>query len=338
MGPDTSAYSGPMELQNLESEPLSKSYGNEDTSYDPGKHPISHGSKRSRFSGWRGGVLVAILIVLSVLLMNVILAIIAATSWHPVGRIATAFTGDCNKAAKTTTALHLLINLLSSLLLGASNYSMQRLVSPTRKEVDACHQRKKWLDIGIPSVRNLFSINKGRTLLWFLLACSSAPLHFLYDSLGLFIFEYLHSCSYNSVVFETIAANNVDLLVVAPEFFTDKSSWKLLRGTDPPLDATTDNFISQLQNLVLDDKYLDRSLFENLTESECEKRYSASFITQGGTCFAVPTDKFRTQLGLNASNTLLRADSSSGYLDIKSFDGVDATYSCKVYLHILKRD
>jgi len=177
--PGTSAYSGPIELQNLESEALSKSYDNEDTTYDPGNHPIHHRSKRSRFSGWRGGVLVAIIVVLSVLLLNVILVIIAASSWHPVDRIATAFTGDCNKAARTTTALHLLINLLSSLLLGASNYCMQRLVSPTRKEVDACHSRNIWLDIGMPSVRNLFSINKGRTALWFLLALSSAPLHFL---------------------------------------------------------------------------------------------------------------------------------------------------------------
>jgi hypothetical protein len=188
--PDTSAYSGPIELQNLESEALSKSYDNEDTSYDPGKHHIHHGGKRSRFSGWRGGVLVAIIVVLSVLLLNIILVIIAASSWHPVDRIATAFTGDCNKAARTTTALHLLINLLSSLLLGASNYCMQRLVSPTRKEVDACHSRNIWLDIGMPSVRNLFSINKGRTALWFLLALSSAPLHFLFVLLSYVIRTY----------------------------------------------------------------------------------------------------------------------------------------------------
>ena len=95
------------------------------------------------------------------------------------------------------------------------------------------------------------------------------------------------------------------------------------------MDSTTDNFITQLQNLVLNDKYLDRTLFENITESECSKRYAASFITQGGAGFAVPTEEFRTIVGLNASNTLLRADSRSGDLDIKSFDGIDAKYSCK---------
>lgn len=126
--------------------------------------------------------------------------------------------------------------------------------------------------------------------------------------------------------------------MVAPEFFTDKSSWRLPRGEDPPLDSTTDNFISQLQNLVLDDKYLDRTLFENITESECSKRYVASFITQGGAAFAVPTQEFRTIFGLNASNTLLRADSGSGNLDIKSFDGLDPKYSCKLLVYILKRD
>ena len=118
--------------------------------------------------------------------------------------------------------------------------------------------------------------------------------------------------------------------MVAPEFFTDKSSWKLLRGEDSPLDSTTDNFISQLQNLVLDGKYLDRTLFENITESECSKRYAASFITQGGAGFAVPTEDFRKIFGLNSSNTLLRADSRSGDLEIKSFNGVDIKYSCKL--------
>jgi hypothetical protein len=77
------------------------------------------------------------------------------------------------------TALHLLINLLSSLLLGASNYCMQRLVAPTRKEIDAVHAKRDWLDIGMPSVRNLPSINKGRTLLWVFLGLSSIPLHFV---------------------------------------------------------------------------------------------------------------------------------------------------------------
>jgi hypothetical protein len=114
-----------------------------------------------------------------VLLLNLVLAIIAATAWHRTQGIASVFIGDCDTASRFTTAFHLLINLLSSLLLGASNYTMQRLVAPTRSEINKAHAYKKWLDIGLPSVRNLPSISRSRMVLWALLGLSSAPLHFV---------------------------------------------------------------------------------------------------------------------------------------------------------------
>lgn len=217
-----------------EVEPLSRSYDREDTSYEPSKRSIQRATTwRTRFSGWRGGALVCIAIVSLVLLLNVVLAIITATAWATKEGVSTAYMGDCAVASRTTTALHLLINLLSSLLLGASNYCMQRLVAPTRKEIDEAHAKKKWLDIGVPSVRNLASISRGRLAIWVLLGVSSVPLHFVYgttlsnnDAHGLMV-----AFRYNSVVFETIAANQVKFLAVTPEFFTDKSSWSW-NGTD----------------------------------------------------------------------------------------------------------
>lgn len=136
-------------------------------------------SWRSHFSGWRGGVLSCITVSASVLILNLILLILAVTAWNPRNGIATSYTGDCETSGRLTTVTHLFINLLSSLLLGASNYCMQRLVAPTRKEVDKAHAKRKWLDIGIPSVRNLFHISRWRVVLWLLLAASSVPLHLL---------------------------------------------------------------------------------------------------------------------------------------------------------------
>jgi hypothetical protein len=138
-------------------------------------------SWRSHFSGWRGGVLFAIVISSLVLLINTLLAALATTSWkEEEGGVVTAFMGSCKTASRLTTVLHLIINILSSLLLAASNYCMQRLVAPTRQEIDAAHAKKKWLDIGKPSLRNLQHINGWRTSLWLLLALSSVPLHLLY--------------------------------------------------------------------------------------------------------------------------------------------------------------
>jgi hypothetical protein len=135
--------------------------------------------RRRRFSGWRGGVAIAIACSSFVLLVNIVCAIVLATSGSPSDGIATAYTGDCRVATRWSTGLHLLVNILGSLLLGASNYCMQRLVAPTRVEIDKAHANGKWLDIGIPSVRNLSAISRKRLTLWILLAASSIPLHFL---------------------------------------------------------------------------------------------------------------------------------------------------------------
>ncbi len=56
---------------------------------------------------------------------------------------------------------------------------MQRLSAPTRQEVDKAHGAGTWLDIGIPSVRNVRRISWERRNLWILLALSSLPLHLL---------------------------------------------------------------------------------------------------------------------------------------------------------------
>lgn len=161
--------------------PLSRSCDREDISYEPSKLSFQRATSwRSRFSGWRGGALACIAISTFVLVLNIVLAILTATTWTTTEGVSTAFMGDCTVAARTTTALHLLINLLSSLLLGASNYCMQRLVAPTRKEIDIAHLKKKWLDVGVPSVRNLVSISTRRLAIWLLLGLTSMPLHFLY--------------------------------------------------------------------------------------------------------------------------------------------------------------
>lgn len=131
-----------------------------------------------RFSGWRGGFVASITISALVLLLNVVLAA-AATQWRKINGIANIWEGDCTLTTRWMVAIHLIINLLSSMLLGASNYCMQRLVAPTRKEVDKAHNQKKWLDIGVPGVANLTSISKSRLVSWILLALSSIPLHFL---------------------------------------------------------------------------------------------------------------------------------------------------------------
>ena len=51
---------------------------------------------------------------------------------------------------------------------------MQVISSPTRKEVDLAHQRGRWLDVGIPSTRNLMGISWTRIVMWGILALSKS--------------------------------------------------------------------------------------------------------------------------------------------------------------------
>lgn len=70
-------------------------------------------------------------------------------------------------------------NALGTLLLSGSNYCMQVLCAPTRRELDQAHAQGRWLDIGVPSFRNLWRISPKRVVVWWVLGLSSIPLHLL---------------------------------------------------------------------------------------------------------------------------------------------------------------
>lgn len=115
-----------------------------------------------------------------VLVTNIALTAWAHARFGTHNGIGTIYLGSCAKAQRLDIWLHLLINVLSTLLLGASNFCMQLLVAPTRHEVDKAHEKSFWLDIGTPSVRNLRKIARVRVLTWLCLGFSSALLHLSY--------------------------------------------------------------------------------------------------------------------------------------------------------------
>lgn len=137
--------------------------------------------RKSRFHGWRMGVLFGCCMSFFVLCCNVALIVLGAIRKDGYNRegISTIIEGDEALVSRWNTALHVLINALSTLLLSTSNYTMQVLSSPTRDDVDAAHAKGRWLDIGLLSSRNLRSIPRRRAALWLALALSSIPLHLL---------------------------------------------------------------------------------------------------------------------------------------------------------------
>ncbi|KAJ5095258.1 hypothetical protein N7532_007549 [Penicillium argentinense] len=138
-----------------------------------------------------------------VFILNLIFIGIAAglASRYPDNRSfassAVIYRGNCGISKRWDIAMHLIINVLSTCILAASNYCMQTLVAPTRKEVDAYHAKWKCLDIGSASVKNLFAIGKGRLALWITLMFTATPFHLMY----------------NSIVFESLSTNEFGVMV-----------------------------------------------------------------------------------------------------------------------------
>jgi hypothetical protein len=143
-------------------------------SFDPdGQRP------KWEYTGWRAGGLKFSIIALVVLVTNFISLIWSVTNYTIEDGYSVLYSGNCATGRKISTALHLLINILSTTLLTASNYIMQCLSSPTREDLDRAHAGKEWADIGIPSWRNRRFVSPQKRMLWWLLGISSIPLHFL---------------------------------------------------------------------------------------------------------------------------------------------------------------
>lgn len=134
--------------------------------------------KRPQFvysEGWRFGAMSCAISTSVVFLVNLVATII----WAVKVKGGVLHEGDCDQAKRINLGLHILINALSIIMLSSSNYCMQCLSAPTRKETDHAHARGDWLDIGVQSIRNLRRISKKRAAVWCLLGLSSLPLHLL---------------------------------------------------------------------------------------------------------------------------------------------------------------
>ena len=146
---------------------------------------------------------------------------------------------------------------------------MQCLSSPTRNEIDKAHSQGIWLDIGVPSVRNLRKLSTTRIILWWLLAISSIPLHLLY----------------NSAVFSTLSAQRFSAYLVTREFL-DGAPFSPSLAESSNVDMATlvhlqDDSQDHLQDALRDilQVYKTNHSFVRLEVEECVDTYSTPIIS-----------------------------------------------------------
>jgi hypothetical protein len=154
-----------------------------DTEASNSLHETQAPRKKKTFPKWRRTMVLWLSVAVAIFVTNLVFAVWAYLRAPNDDLILiynrNLYEGDCSKSRSLNSGLHLVINILSTLLLGGTNYSMQCLLSPTRQEVNKAHSKNAWLDIGVLSVRNLRRISKLRVALWSLLCLSSLSFHLL---------------------------------------------------------------------------------------------------------------------------------------------------------------
>ncbi|OIW23599.1 hypothetical protein CONLIGDRAFT_637566 [Coniochaeta ligniaria NRRL 30616] len=218
-----------------------------------GEKRLGRGSGWRKFMhGWRGGVMLNLLLGSLILVAGSVCLIYAAAKVSLSAGESVIFSASCVTAERIGMGLHALINALVVVLLAGGNYIFQVLSSPTRREVDVAHAKKKWLDIGIPSLRNLAHISRSRAVLAVVVLLVATATQVIY----------------NAVIFTSQTAVDYNILSVTQSF----------RKGAPFSNATSNNEgkLSRLDILSLQD-LASRNALVNLTAAECSTRFSAAY-------------------------------------------------------------
>lgn len=88
-----------------------------------------------------------------IFLINLSCTVVFKSKWGANSDINTLYQGDCSKTETISTDLHVVINLLSALLLGASDLCMQLLAAPTRSEIERAHKNNLGAELSKPQTQ-----------------------------------------------------------------------------------------------------------------------------------------------------------------------------------------
>ena len=128
--------------------------------------PGARARRRCLPAGWRGGVVMLLLANLLMLIVSIVCLALAATRTHTtLGGESSLRDGSCGRVRAASMGIRAVVNVEAVVLIASAGYVFQVLSSPTRAEVNAAHARHRWLDVGVPSVRNLGSVAAGRGVL-----------------------------------------------------------------------------------------------------------------------------------------------------------------------------
>ncbi|CAK7226646.1 hypothetical protein SBRCBS47491_006302 [Sporothrix bragantina] len=244
--------------------------------------------------GWRAGAALhgfLALVIFIVGLVSLVVALVlhkrnggssAATSGMPMAVIFSSDSsadGDtCSTARPVVWFLRAVLALFTVALLAGAQYIFQVLSSPTRAELDAAHLSRHWLDIGVPSLRNILFLIRNRksaadgggggarfrSVLALLVVAVAVASSVLYGALvNVALIAPLSSNAASS-------ASAYNILLVAPDFLDGAPFSNGSSNNAGGLDRVT---ILQLQQLAANSK---QQTLTNLTAGECLQMQATS--------------------------------------------------------------
>ncbi|KAF2476761.1 uncharacterized protein BDR25DRAFT_375874 [Lindgomyces ingoldianus] len=205
-----------------------------------------------------------------VLLINISFLAWAASKGGIRGGKGVLYDSSCPQVRRANIGIHLLINILSTILLGASNYCMQCLAAPSRSEIETAHKNGGYLDIGIPSLHNIGSayLDSRKKALWWILGLSSLPLHLCY----------------NSAVFSSTSAQTYGVFQIGPKVMG------ALNGNTYNISDQTVGGDAKREIFSLYLSATQKSTLEQLDNKACINAYSRIFQSTKGNVYLVPVN------------------------------------------------
>ena len=155
------------------------------------KHNLRAGSaeaKKRRDSGWKKGVWYDFWWTFTIFWVHIGFVIWghffyqeSNSYWENFGFRILASATDCNSLSQLRTGLSFLFNILAAILPIFAGNTLLALASPTRKQLDECHESGQYMDIGTHSFSNIRKpfIPWKQKILWGILALLTLPFHVL---------------------------------------------------------------------------------------------------------------------------------------------------------------
>ncbi|KAH7405997.1 hypothetical protein DE146DRAFT_787173 [Phaeosphaeria sp. MPI-PUGE-AT-0046c] len=283
-------------LQTLQVAGPNEHHGDYPSAHALEKPDLSSSKPLGIHTGWRRGILYCICTALVVLAFSLVFMGWAMTRTMEGSNLPVLYRGNCKSSRNISTAAHVAINVLSTLLLGASNYCMHIASAPSRHDINMFHSKKRVLDIGLNSVSNMFKLGWDRRIVWCILGLSSIPLHLMF----------------NSVVYATTTAYEYYAAVVTDDFFQG-ANW-----TTSTLSQTANHVVLSAEWLTwLEDAHKGRPQqvreiqLTKLDNKACIQTYTTPFVTQNGNLI-LTVDHQNTNTS-NYFNSSLLTVSQAGY-------------------------